>query len=140
MHHLHPTSQKRRMHLSAVMMTSTGTRTITTITVIHVLIGHTLIPQPQNPILTHIQTLIHTHILTRKIPIPILIPIQIRTPLLLQSNPLLRDIFIEPPPTITPIRNLLHALTLVLPTTPTRMGITRIHTPMHIYTRQRQTG
>jgi len=122
-HHLHPSSLGRRTHLYA--MTIMDTLMINTIAVIHILFGHTLIPQLQNPTLTHIQTHIHSLI-------------HIRTPHLLRSNNLLRGgTFTRRPLTITPILNLLHALTLILLITSPWMQTTPTRTPVHIPTRQR---
>jgi len=134
MHHLHPSSPKRRTHLSAMMITSTDTRMITAI---HILIDHTPIPQLQNPTLTHIQTHTHTHIRTREI--PDLIQTYIPTPLLLRSKHLRRDISIQQHLIITPTLKPLHGLTLILPITSIQREITRIQTLTRTPTRRRQT-
>jgi hypothetical protein len=131
-HHLHPSYLNRRTHFSVTtIMTITGMsiHMITTITVIHILTTHTLTPQPRNRAptrtQTHTLTLIHTHH---------------RTPLPLRSKYLRGDTFLYQPLIIIPILNSLHALTPILPITPTRISITRVHIPMHTCTRQHQTG
>lgn len=140
MRHLHPSSLKRRMDLSAMMiMTITGTDT-RTITAIHILTIHTLIPQLRNRTLTYIQTHPPTLIRTRGIPIRTLIYAHFRTPLLLRSKYLRGDILMYQLLTVTPILRLLPALILILLSTPMRMRITRIHTLIHTRTRQRRTG
>ena len=131
MHYLHPSSPNRRVCLSAMMImtiTGMGNRTMTTMTVTHILTIHTLIPQPRNPTLTRIQihtpTLIHTHT-----PLPLLRLMYLRG-----------DIFMYQPLTITPILNLLRVPTLILPSTPMQMEITHIRILIHTCTRQLQTA
>ena len=139
MRHLHPSSLKRRMDLSAMIMTIMGTDTHT-ITAIHILTIHTLIPQLRNRTLTHIQTHALTLIRTRGIPIRTLIYAHFRTPLLLRPKYLRGDILMYQLLTVTHILRLLPALILILLSTPMRMGITHIHTLIHTRTRQRRTG
>ena len=132
MHRLHPSSPKRIMRLSTMMIMST--RTISTITVTYTLIEHTLILRLHNPTLTHIQMYTHTHIRTREIPSPILIRTRICTPLRLRSKHLLRgETFTPQPLTITPILNLPHGLTLILLITSADGNHSHSHPSTHTY-------
>lgn len=133
MHHLRLSSLNRRMHLSA-MTIMTITAMGVHMTVIHTLIIHTLTPKLRN---TRIQT--HTPTLIRTRRIPIHTHTHSPLPLLRPKRPL-GDIFMYRPLIIVPTLNSLHALTLIPPRTPMRTAIVRIRTPMHTYTRQRQTG